>query len=197
MLNRATQFQQGVTLIEILTTLTVLAIALSLGAPAYSEWIQNAQIRTATESMLSGIQLARAEGLKRNATARFQLMSTTDASCALSTTGANWVVSMNDATTKCGVTDSSVDPFITRFKASVEGTRNVTFLASQSSINFNGLGQVTPPPAGMITIDIKNPAGGTCVPSGKMRCLQLQVSGAGQVRMCDPAVTDSNDPRKC
>jgi hypothetical protein len=30
-----------------------------------------------------------------------------------------------------------------------------------------------------------------------MRCLQINVSASGSVRMCDPAVTDATDPRKC
>ena len=197
MLKRAINFEQGVTLIEILIALTVLAIAFGLGVPSYSEWMQNTQIRTAAESMLSGIQLARAEGLKGNAVVIFQLTTSSDASCTQSSSGNNWVVSINDATGKCNVTDASLDPFITRFKSSTEGTRNATFLASQSSISFNGLGQVTPTPASTITIDITNPSGGSCAASGKMRCLQLQVSGAGQVRMCDPAVTAASDPRKC
>ena len=79
MLNRATVYQHGVTLIELMITITVFGIAISLGAPAYTEWIQNTQIRTAAESVLSGLQLARAEGLKRNATVRFQLMTSMDA----------------------------------------------------------------------------------------------------------------------
>ncbi|SFI20411.1 type IV fimbrial biogenesis protein FimT [Collimonas sp. OK307] len=195
---RVTKFQRGVTLIELLIALAVMAIAFSLGMPSYSAWIQNSQIRTAAESMQSGIQLARAEGLRSNATVRFQLTTTTDATCALSSSGTNWVISANDATGKCNVTDSTVDPFMTRVKASAEGTKNVTVAATQSSISFNGLGRVTPAPTSTITIDIKNPSGGTCVAaSGNMRCLQLQVSGAGQVRMCDPAVTATSDPRKC
>jgi type IV fimbrial biogenesis protein FimT len=194
---RARLFERGVTLIEVMITIAIVAIAFGLGAPSYSEWVQNTQIRTAAESTLAGIQLARAEGLKRNANALFQLVTSMDASCTLSTAGSNWVVSVNDASGKCDVTSSSVDPFITRRKASSEGTKNVTFLASASSIGFNGLGQVTPTPVSNIIIDIKNPTGGTCAPSGKMRCLQLQVTAAGQVRMCDPAVITSGDPRKC
>lgn len=198
MLSRASKFQQGVTLIELMITLTVMAIAFGLGVPAFSTWIQNSQIRTAAESMQSGMQLARAEGLRSNATVRFQLTTTTDANCALSSSGTNWVISVNDATGKCDVTDATVDPFMTRFKASAEGTKNVTVAATQSSISFNGLGRVTPAPTSAITIDLKNPAGGTCVAAGgNMRCLQLQVGGAGQVRMCDPAVTAASDPRKC
>ena len=190
--------QRGLTLIEVMISIAIVSITLSLGLPAYSEWIQNTQIRTAAESMQSGIQLARADGLKRNETVRFQLMTTSGADCGLSASATNWVISVDDASVLCNQTDSTATPFITRFKAASEGTRNVTVDASQASIQFNGLGQVTPAVADTITIDIENPTGGSCVADGgKMRCLRVQVTTGGQVRMCDPAATASNDPRTC
>ena len=193
--------QAGVTLIELMTTVAIISITLSLGIPAYTEWLQNTQIRTAAESMQAGIQLARAEGLKSNGAVRFQLMTTTDAQCALSTSGANWVISAGDASGRCQEILPAGDaktPFITRFKAASEGTRNVTVAASQASIGFSGLGQLAPVAADTITIDVENPTGGSCVADGgKMRCLRLQVTTGGQVRMCDPAATASDDPRTC
>jgi type IV fimbrial biogenesis protein FimT len=190
--------ERGMTLIEVMIALTIAIVALALAVPSYSGWVQNTQLRTAGESAMMGIQLARAEALKRNSTALFQLTTTSGADCALSTAGTNWVVSLDDATGLCNVTDPSVTPFIIRSMASIEGTKNTTFLASVSSIKFNGLGQVTPTPASTITIDFGNTVGGTCVSAGgTMRCLEIQVSAAGQVRMCDPAVTSGSDPRKC
>ena len=196
MLKHATQ--RGITLIEMMITVAIVSITLSLGLPAYSEWIQNTQIRTAAEAMQSALQLARAEGLKRNETVRFQLMTSTGADCVLSAEATNWVISVDDATELCNQTDSTQTPFITRFKASNEGTRNVTVLASQASIQFSGLGLVTPAVADTLTIDVENPSGGDCLADGgKMRCLRLQVTTGGQVRMCDPAATASDDPRTC
>lgn len=197
MLNRAT-LARGFTLIELMVTLAVVGIVLGLGAPAFFAWIQNTQIRTAAESMLTGIKLARAEAVKRNATVSFQMMTSTDASCGLSLTGANWVVSVNDATGLCHVADSSLPPFTIRSKASGEGTRNVAYSASQPSTEFDALGRVTPTPAGDVVVDITNPTGGDCVASsGPMRCLRILVTAGGQARMCDPAVTATDDARRC
>ena len=181
-----------------MVTLAVIGIVLDMGAPAISAWIQNTQIRTAAESMLTGIKLARAEAAKRNATVSFQMMTSTDASCGLSTTGANWVVSVNDATGLCNVTDSSLPPFTVRSKAGGEGTSNVAYSATLASTNFDALGRVTPIPAGDLVVAVTNPTGGACVASGgPMRCLTILVSPGGQARMCDPAVTATNDTRKC
>ena len=196
MLNHA--MQRGITLIEVMISVAIVSITLSLGIPAYGEWIQNVQIRTAAESMQSGIQLARAEGLRQNAQVLFQLMTTIGADCALSTSATNWVISTEDASGRCNQTDSTETPHITRFKAASEGTRNVTVAATKESIQFNGLGQVTPAVADTITIDFENPAGGSCIADGgKMHCLRVQVTSGGQVRMCDPAATASDDPRTC
>lgn len=174
--------------------MTVVAIALGLGAPAYSEWIQNTQIRTAAESMLSGIQLARAEALNRNQTVRFQLMTSIDSGCALSTAGANWVVSVDEASGLCDQLDPSATPFVVRRKSSAEGSKNASYVATASNISFNGLGQTG---VAAVTIDVQNAIGGTCVAKGgPMRCLQLQISTAGEIRMCDPVVA-SDDPRAC
>jgi type IV fimbrial biogenesis protein FimT len=202
-LNRAT-LARGFTLIELAIVLAVIGVVLALGAPGFSAWIQNTQIRSATDSMLTGIKLARAEALKQNTVVRFQLMTSTDASCGLSTSGTNWVVSVSDATNLCNVTDPSAAPLIVRIKPSDEGTSNVVYSASQSCIAFDSLGRViTTPvpgciPAGDVAIDITNPAGGACVTaSGPMRCLRIDVTPGGQARMCDPAVTTATDPRSC
>jgi len=190
----------GFTLVETMIAIVVMAIVVALGMPAYREWIQNTQIRTAAESALAGIQLARAEALKRNTNVSFQLMTSMTATCARSTTGKNWIVSVKDATGLCNVTNPATDPpLLIQAKPSGEGTKNVALSASQSAITFSGLGQVTPAPTGTITLDITNPSvGGNCVVSGgKMRCLQIRVDSSGQIRMCDPAVSATNDPRKC
>jgi type IV fimbrial biogenesis protein FimT len=194
-LNRAT-LRRGFTLIELLITLTIVGIVLALGAPAFGAWIQNTQIRSAAESMLTGIKLARTEAAKSNCASHFQL---TDTGGNPSTTGPYWLVSsdaFNDAgETKCDPTQ----PQIIRQRNSNDGTANaayaVTFpLPPPSSIAFDALGRINTD----LVIDITNPTGGACVASsGPMRCLRILVTPGGQARMCDPAVSDANDSRKC
>jgi len=74
----------GFTLIEILVVVAVLGIVLMIGLPNMSAWLQNTQIRNAAESASAGLQLARAEALRRNAAVRFSLVDTLTSSCALS-----------------------------------------------------------------------------------------------------------------
>jgi type IV fimbrial biogenesis protein FimT len=194
MLMRRHSRVRGFTLIELLITVTVLALVLMLGLPNMSAWLQNTQIRSSAEATVSGLQFARTEALRRNRQVRFSVVDTLDASCNLIATGGDWVVSMADPTGKCDAAPSdTADPFILQKRSGQEGTQSVAISASASSAVFNGLGSAT-----AIQFTVTNPSGGTCQSvGGTMRCLQVNVSASGSVRMCDPVVTDSTDPRKC
>src|SRR5580700_9727263 len=67
--------QRGVTLIELAVVLAVVAILFATAAPSFAAWIHNVQIRTATESVQNGLQLARAEAIRRNRSVMFWLTS--------------------------------------------------------------------------------------------------------------------------
>lgn len=191
----------GFTLIELFITIALLAILLALGAPALVRWNQNNQVRALAESLQNGLMVARGEAVRRNAAVRFQLVTTTDASCALSDAGSNWVVSLDNPAGNCNVAASDdVAPRILKVGAGAESARSATVNAGGVSlVTFNGLGQAST----AATIDVSNPAAGQCVTSAttgasnRIRCLRVTVSVGGQVRMCDPAVTDANDPRRC
>ena len=195
MLMRRPSRAGGFTIIELLVTVTVLGIVLMIGLPNLSAWLQNTQIRNSAEAMVSGLQLARVEALRRNRQVHFYIVDSLEASCSVATTGGNWVVSMVDPSGKCHEAPSdTVEPFIIQKRSGQEGTPNAAVTASAPSIIYNGLGNTT----GTLQLSISNPVGGACqTAAGPMRCLQVNVTSSGSVRMCDPAVTDAADPRKC
>lgn len=165
----------GVTLIEVLVTLTVLAILLMVGLPAYKDWLQNTQIRTAAESVLNGLQLARGEAVKRNALVTFAL------------SGNNWAVTVNST----GQTIQS--------RTGGEGSRNAVISvtpAGIASVTFNGVGRVSG--GSDVTFSVTNPvAGGACqTAGGPMRCMNIVVLAGGQTRLCDPKLPPT-DPQGC
>jgi type IV fimbrial biogenesis protein FimT len=195
---------RGVTLIELMVALAVLAIFLVASAPAFSTWIANSRIRTTAEGLMAGLQLAKSEAVARNARVRFQLVSSLDGDCTLSAEGRHWVVNLdpaNDAEAVEGACDSAPSdteaPFILQVRSAGEGSGSTAVEASAASLVFNGLGRPTPVPGGDLTFDIANPAAGECANAGgEMNCLRIVVSPAGQVRMCDPKF-DSADSRGC
>lgn len=197
--------ERGVTLIELLIGLAIMAIVLFLGVPAFSTFLQNTQIRNAAETTLQGLDLARAEAVRLNSPVRFQLVSDLTASCTLSGSSLNWIVSLQDPTGACnaapagGNASTAAAPQIVEVKPASEGTGNVSVAATGgSSLVFNGLGRVTG--AGITQLDFSNPNGGNCQTAGTpgpMRCLRIQVSTGGQAKLCDPKVTDATDPRVC
>lgn len=187
----------GFSLIELMIALAVLGMLLFVGLPNLTTWLQNTHIRTAAEAVQSGLQLTRAEALRRNALVRFQLVTNLTAGCALSSSGTSWVVSLANPAGACNVNPSDTTaPQIIQKRAGSDGSRNAAVAATGgSSIVFNGLGRA--PGATLTQIDISNPNAGVCQTAGPMRCLRLVVNTGGIVRMCDPAVADNTDPRFC
>jgi type IV fimbrial biogenesis protein FimT len=172
--------ERGFTLIEVMISLTVLGIILMIGLPSFASWLQNQQLRAASEGLLNGLQTARAEAIRRNLLVQI----------AVGSPGTGW--SVTEAV--------STAPIQTRVKE--EGSPNAVLTVTPNTattVTFTSLGSVaanldTSPTASQF--DIKNPAGGSCQPAGPMRCLRVVVSGGGSLRMCDPNVS-LPDPRAC
>lgn len=180
---------RGVTLIELLIGLTILGILLMLAMPSYSTWIQNTKIRAATESLQAGLQLARAEGVRRNAQVELVLTDSLPLPADVgvivpSAAGRNWVVRVFQA----GGVYSAAD-FIEGKSVAEGGGAGLLVAAGASNFRFNGVGRPMPTPAATLVIDITNPSGGN-------RPLRVTVSRGGVIRMCDPALSAPN-PQAC
>lgn len=200
---RARALQLGFNLIEVIIAISVLGILLALGAPSFGDWLQNQQTRAATEATLNGLQLARAEAVKRNTSVRFQFVSDLSASCALSAVNFNWVVSVGDPTNACNQPIDAATPGpVIQSRSAAESSPNARFVVAPAAVTpayvtFNSLGGVVSPNADgtapMTQIDICNPA----ITSSAARPLRVVVSPGGSARMCDPQVTDPADARAC
>lgn len=58
---------QGFTLVEMMITVAVLAILVSLGAPFMGEFVKNSRLVTQTNDLIASFHLARTEAIKRGA----------------------------------------------------------------------------------------------------------------------------------
>ena len=191
--------QRGVSIIEVMIAVTILVILLMVGLPSFSIWMQNTKIRTVAESILAGLQLARNEAVRRNAVVRFQFVNNFTNACALSNNSGNWIVSQDDPANNCNAAPSeTVAPRIIQFKAAIEGSPDVTISATNSTgaastfVAFNGLGRVTATTK-IARIDVDS----SVLAATDSRDLRILVTPGGQVRLCDPNVASSSDPRYC
>lgn len=202
--------QGGFTMIELMVGLVILAILFSVGAPSFMTWAQNSQIRTAAESISAGLQLARAEAVRRNSQVRFQLTDNLGSSCTLISAGKNWVVSMDNPTGLCDKAPNADDapilpattppaPRIIQKHDGSEGTPNALVSSNNPDVTFNGLGRASNATNNSLLINITNQTGGECVQNnGPMRCLNILVATGGQIRMCNPALAPyPTNPQGC
>ncbi len=169
--------QSGVTLIELLIGLVLIGILLVMAVPAYQFWIQNVQIRNAAEGVLNGLQLARAEAVRRNALVH--LIFTT-------ATGSGWTIS-----TVVGGTEIQA-------RSATEGSESATVTitpALANTITFNGMGWLATNNNGSPWITRIDVTSATVVGT-EIRALRVIVGTGGVMKMCDPAVA-AGDPRAC
>jgi type IV fimbrial biogenesis protein FimT len=165
---------RGFTMIELMITLAVLGILFAVGFPSMSAWLQNSQIRTAAEGGLNGLQLARAEAVRRNA-------------------GVQLAFDANGGWTANVVAGGEV---IQTRPADGSASVAVAFSpASANTVTFNGLGRVALNADGstaVAQIDFDSNA----LAAAESRELRVAIATGGVARMCDPQLP-AGDPRGC
>ena len=164
---------QGFTLIELMIAMVILAILSALAAPSFSTMIGNYRVRTGAEGIISGLQLARAEAVRRNTNVSFTL-----------NTGTGWTVAV-------------VSPAATiQTRPSGESGTNlqVTSTNSQTTLTFTSTGSVSGYNAttNLSQVTVAPPSN---VTSGDT--LRINILAGGQIRMCNQSITVTNDPRRC
>lgn len=192
--------QRGLNLIELMVGISIVAFLLAAGMPSFTRWLQDAQNRTAAESVLNGLQLARMESLRRNTPVSFSL---TDATGKVA-----WTVGCKVVRTDCPATiqrrvaqegggNARVGISKTALVEPLQQDHFASAIAAgtglAASVTFDGLGRA--PGAGtgaeIARIDITN-----AKLAGARRYV-VTVGAGGQVRMCDPALALASDPQGC
>lgn len=183
--------QQGVTIVEVAVVMTIAAVLYTQAAPMFTAWVGNAHTRTAAESVLNGLQLARAEAMRRNRMVQFII---TDGATS------SWLVGCSnpvDAGTP-DVDDPGDCLGVIQSRAAMEASglpQLAPVPSTATTVTFDSLGRIAGNIDGSptaVSIDITNPG----VHAGDRRVLRLALGAAGNVRMCDPALA-AGDPRAC
>ncbi|WP_211443593.1 GspH/FimT family pseudopilin [Collimonas humicola] len=190
--------QRGTTLIELMVALAVFATLLALAWPNFKSSIQNAQIRTAAESIVNGLQLTRAEAVRRNSEVQFQLNNTL-AGAAVSG-GTDWSIVPDDLSTPgtpnfstAMQTRNGNDTVNARIGAKTAADFTSAAAAGANlpgNITFTGMGRLTAAST-IVQIDVTNTTGTSA------RQLSITLTPGGQIRLCDPALTLAKNPQGC
>ncbi|MFC3653441.1 Tfp pilus assembly protein FimT/FimU [Dyella humi] len=201
--------QRGMSLIELMVTVAVLAILVMLGMPTFQQWTLNTRIRTVTESIQNGLRLARNEAAQQGRYVRFQLSSASSWQvCLLPASAAS-----AQAATDCSSATSTIQSWNSPSMSNVQvgattATSNVVSSSSSSStygtiisggvpagVTYNALGRPTAyGSSSILRIDVT--AAQTSQQSTSRR-LVTTISPGGMVNMCDPAFKLSSNVLGC
>ena len=83
--------QRGFTLIELIVTMTVLAIVVGMGVPGLRDFMLNSRRVAAVNEMVASLALSRSEAIARNVTVSM-CPSSNGTGCAAGDWGAGWIV---------------------------------------------------------------------------------------------------------
>ncbi|CAJ0775628.1 hypothetical protein LMG19083_00056 [Ralstonia psammae] len=192
--------RHGFTLIELIVTVSVFAFLLLMAAPGFTSWIQDAQVRTAAESLQNGLRVAQAEATRRHRQVALALTNSAPAAgVTAQANGKNWVVTVI-ANITASETDSSAAMMVQ--SGAIGATAPNAQITGPASICFNSLGRLTTlndgtyncsiPPSGTVTYNVTNSR------FASARALNVTVSLGGLIRVCDPSKSLSqSSPDAC
>lgn len=159
----------GFTVVEMLIALAILGIIAALALPSFQQMLDNARVRGTADAIMSGLQLARAEAIRRNARVRFVLGAQ-----------AAWSVELD------------ADGSVIQARTASEGAGGLTVTATPNAatrVTFNSFGRVVDAtPITRILLDA----------SAQTHDLQIDISSGGLLRLCDPDPSiPAGDVRHC
>ena len=197
--------QAGFSLIEVMVTISLMALLVFMAVPSITTVIENSKVRGVAEGFFAAAQVARAEAIRRNQDV--ELVMTADdpivanvGTTNLSATAGNWIIRSNDggaSPTYTFIEGKSVREGSGRGDGST--TVNVDAKvggAAQPSVIFRSAGNTSLGAQWQINFTSSSSACVSATTPGYVRCLRVVVTQSGQVKSCDPAAP-AGDTRVC
>jgi type IV fimbrial biogenesis protein FimT len=166
---RGPRVLRGLTLVELMITVAILSVALSLAAPSVSQQVANHRLQRASDGIVTGLSYARAEAARRNSSVSFTLNSD----------GAGWTV-------------AQVSPASTLQQRANGEAAGISATPGSSSrvVVFTPTGFVDTSGAYLSQVNLASSVAQT-------DARQVDIFGSGLIRVCDPNLHTVGDPRSC
>lgn len=177
---------RGFTLIELVVAITVVVLLAMLGAPSFSEWIQNARVRSAAESLQSALKLAQAEATRRSRGVVFSFTAGAPMAAAVKAAAGGRYWSMQTIPAVAGEGAEALGG------GSLDEAAPGVAVTGPAVLCFNAMGRLfaaDAPGTGIAcALDASQPGASFGLSrAGATRPLRVLVSLGGQIRTCDPA----------
>lgn len=167
--------QAGFTIVELMVTVSVMAVLIAIAAPPMRSFIENSRIRATSESLQNGLALARAESVRQNRNVEFAILP------------GGWEVRVPGSATPLHAASGKEGYGSLDLTVTPDGADRITFDAFGRSVaNANGSASVT-----SLDIEAANPPS-----SGVYRPLRVQIQATGAPRLCKPSAP-ATDSRAC
>lgn len=186
---------RGLTLIELIVTMTLLALLVTLSIPSFTAWIRNSQIRTVAEVLQTGVRNAQSESVRRN---RQVVLFFTNDEPSLNVTATNpatdAVPALNGKRWALQTVPGAwgAAEYITGGKlADIASAVTIANDQNATALCFNSSGRLVTTAAGSTGTGITAACAAaittfTVALAGADRPLKVIAQLGGQLRMCDP-----------
>lgn len=181
--------QNGFTLIELMVTVAIVAVLMMVAVPGLDNFRRNAELTSASNSLVAGINAARSEAMKKGTNALVQPVDS-----ASWNTG--WVAASLDAANTTQVFDAAIDSLVLKQDAmppylTVSGTGAASGAAPYVMFDASGYSRLKAGGFGALTLNItRNDLTGSQLYEQTRR---VKISSVGRVRVCRPkSATDAD-----
>lgn len=180
---------RGVTLIEGLVTIAILALVLMVAGPSMLEWIAVQRVKSTASELITDLQFARSEAARRNRVVRIAFKSNSDQTC--------YTIHTATMALPCSCllgSGSACNDNLGNKRPNLEELKTASFpIGGRVSVTRNNDLFITPEqglPMGMNTMQID-------ISGGDNRTLRVVTNPAGRPQICRPSTSSIGGVAAC